>query len=416
MLEAIGITFAISVILSFVNHRWLKLPTSAGIMLGGLVITTLFALLEPSAPDFFGKFFQLIEENEFEQEFFETVLGMLLFAGALHIDLKDLGKEKAYIALISSLGLIISATITGLLLFACAQALGLQLDLFACLLFGVLISPTEPITAIEALVKQNAPESLRLQVEGESKFSEGMTIILISILLLVKREIDMGQGNFVILEEVSELLLEELLLGVGIGFGVGMLILVMVRNSIYEPQLAAIINLGLAIGGIALCSLLDAFIPIALLTAGLIVGPRIHASSIPRETRNHIHYNWMMLDEVLTGFIYLLVGLSLHLIDYQSEFILLGLLAIPLTLAARFVGTTTSLALSSSDHSHIWGRSMLLTWSGIRGPASIALAMSLTDIKGEHAMLFMTCAVVIFSTLIQSLSFGPLAKRFAHRE
>ena len=411
MFEALGITFAFSVLLSYVNYRWLKLPPTIGVLAGSLVFTTLFTLGEPFYPEQFGFICQLIFQQEVDARFMEAVLGLLVFAGAMHIDIKAIAEEKWHILLVSTLGVAISSTVIGLLIYFAADLLDIHMPFYTCLLFGALISPIEPIAALEAFQQGGAPERMSAKIEGESKFNEGAALLFFSGVLFWKTKMGVGEGEVEVLEEIGVLFMEEIVIGLGIGLVFGLLARFMLRSIREDAQFTTILSLGLALGGIAFCELAEAFTPVALLIAGLIMGPGLHVGDELEATKKEVHRTWMMLDEAVTAFIFVLTGLAIHQLEYTWGNILLAAVAIPIVLAGRFAGVWTALFARRKHNPRLLARTSLLTWSGLRGPASIALALSLTDLKDEHTLLYITCMAVIFSVFVQGLTVEGAVKR-----
>lgn len=411
MIEAIGLTLAISVLMTYVNHRFLHLPATVGVMLLSVVLATLLSLSEALAPAPLALFHQLIFRTELQAEFLELLLGALLFAGAIRLNINAFKPVRLHVLLSATLGVAVSAFAVGGLVYAGAWVLGIHFPLLSCLLFGALIAPTEPAAALEALLKAKAPESLRLKIEGESKFNEGMAVMLFSGLVIWVDEGGTEEGLGQLLGQIGWDLGEELLLGIGMGTAMGLGALALMRSVRDNPQLVTGLCLGLVSAAMATCSLVDAFLPAALLLAGLIVGPQLHSEAFSEATRQDNHRIWDLLDQVLTAFLFLLTGLTIHELDYRWEHVLLGLLAIPLVLAGRYVAMAILLRLQRPRPAKRGGRALLLAWGGLRGPASIALAMSHADLQGEHALLFMTCSVVVFTCIVQGLTVGALARR-----
>jgi len=413
MLASFSLLILISSLFSYINYRWLKLPNTIGLMLLGLLFTFVLVLSKDITPEFYNTFCEIIIEADFRTLLMDGMLSFLLFAGAVHVNIHDLAKEKKSVLLFASIGVLISTAIVGGLVFGAAQIIGVNLPLISAFLFGALISPTDPIAVIAILKKAGVSKSLEMKIEGESLFNDGVGVVVFSGLLLM---VEGGHSPTVegsIGGEIAMLFLEEA--GGGLFFGaiLGLVGYYLIKSVKENAQLVVILSIAIAMGGYTISSMLHFSGPLAMVVAGLIIGNKFNISSNEGPTRKTFNDVWKILDETLNGILFLLIGLTAHLLEFNGKYLVLGLIAILIVLFSRFISVILPFSLIKQKEQSKIKTVTLLTWGGLRGGISLALALLLpVEPDGSNEIvLFITYIVVLFSIFFQGLSIGKLVKK-----
>ena len=407
MLDIIGLLVALTAIFSYVNHRFIRLPTTIGVMSIALVLS--LALIGAGQWGF-GAIEQRVEALVLRIDFYDVLmhgmLSLLLFAGALHIDLSALGARKKSIGILATVGTLSSTFLVGAVTYLLFRALGIEIGFIYCLLFGSLISPTDPIAVLGILKSANAPKSLEIKIAGESLFNDGVAVVIFAILL----SIAVG-GSEVTVGSVLTLFVEEAIGGVVFGLVTGYIAFRMIK-SIDSYHVEVLITLGLVLGGYALALKLHVSGPIAMVVAGLLIGNHGRALAMSEETRVRLDTFWEIIDELLNAVLFVLIGLEIVVLTFSGQVLLAGIVMIVVVLGVRFitVGIPISLLRSRFSVDFTPHSVKLLTWAGIRGGISVALALSLPKGDERDVILAVTYVVVLFSILVQGLTIGRLIK------
>jgi CPA1 family monovalent cation:H+ antiporter len=410
MFESFSIIFTIAAIFNYINYKWLKLPTTIGLMILSLILIIPITLSEVVFPDFYRFFCDIIVNADFKTLLLDGILSFLLFAGALHVNLGALAKEKKSILLFATLGVLISTFLVGGLIFFGAQLIGLELPFLHALLFGALISPTDPIAVMAILKEANISKSLGIKIEGESLFNDGIGVVVFSGILLIATATG-EHSTAEIGAEIGTLFLEEAVGGLLYGVAIGFLGLKCIQTLKENPQLAVMITLAVVMGGTAGAFMLHISAPLAMVVAGLLIGNKVHVNEDKNPIQKAINSFWEILDDVFNGILFVLIGLAIHLLDFNTGYILLGILAIIIVLLARFISVILPYSLLKHEEKKPIKTIAVLTWGGLRGGISIALALSLSkDLSGD-LILHITYIVVLFSIIIQGLSIGRFVKK-----
>ncbi|PHR22811.1 MAG: sodium:proton antiporter [Fluviicola sp.] len=413
MLQSFSILLLIAALFSYINYRWIKLPNTIGLMLMGVAFSILVVLSKNILPDFYQFFCDIVTEVDFKTLLMDGMLSFMLFAGAIHVNIHALAKEKWSVFLFASLGVLISTAVVGLLIYGAAMLVGVELSLLYALLFGALISPTDPIAVIAILKKAGVSQSLEMKIEGESLFNDGVGVVVFSgVLLVIGAENSMG-GEESLFAEIGMLFLEEAVGGLLFGALIGNIAYALMKSVKENAQLVVILSLATAMGGYAIASMLHLSGPLAMVVAGLIIGNKFNISSNKGETRKTFNEVWEVLDETLNGILFLLIGLAAHLLDFNGKYLILGLIAIIIVLFSRFVSVIIPFSLLKHKDGSTMKTVSLLSWGGLRGGISLALALSIPVVDGEvnEVLLFITYTVVLFSVVVQGLSIGQLVKK-----
>lgn len=405
VLEISAIFLSITALLTYVNHRFIGLPTTIGVMVISILLSIVAIFL-----GFLG-FEQLIDyemsllnQLDFTEVLLDGMLSMLLFAGALHVNIGDLRQYKLPIGILACIGTIVSAVLIAAAIYYMLPLFGFGLPFIWCLLFGALISPTDPIAVMGILASAGAPKSIETVIAGESLFNDGIGVVIFVLLLGILSSGDIPTVNYV----AHALAVEA---GGGILFGLVLgAILYYMLQSIDSYQEEVLLTLAGVIGGYALASHWHLSGPLAMVMMGLMVGNRGRALAMSDKTRHYIDLFWELIDEILNAILFVLIGLEVVMIAYSANLFVAAGLTIIIALLARFivVGMTTRTFRHQLELPV--GAWKVLTWGGLRGGISVALVLQLPAGGERDILLALTYAVVVFSILVQGLSVGKVAK------
>jgi CPA1 family monovalent cation:H+ antiporter len=401
----ITILIVLSAVFAFINTKFLKLPFTIGLMLIAIVFTLAITILGSFNHYILDEAKLLIQSIDFETALLDIMLSFLLFAGALHTKLDALKKHRVPIALFATMGIVVSTFIVGTLMYYLAIVLGHEIDYIYCLLFGALISPTDPIAVLGILKDANAPKKLEIKIVGESLFNDGVGVV---VFLVIYKIAEQGLAS-VEATEVSFLFLEEVVGGIALGLIGGWLVFQLMRTiDHYETEV--IITLALVMGLSALAHLIHVSGPLAVVVAGIFIGNKSPKIAWSETTQNYVDKFWELLDVLLNAILFVLIGLELLVITINGEYITFGLIAIPIALIARYLALAGPVALFKKKLDFIPKTNLIMTWGGIRGGISIALALSLKPEMERELFLTVTYIIVVFSIIGQGLTLGPLVK------
>jgi CPA1 family monovalent cation:H+ antiporter len=344
---------------------------------------------------------ELLEKVDFSETLMRGLLSFLLFAGAIQFRLRDLTQEKYVIALLATLGVAASTGIIGYGLYFGLTFIGMHLPLVSCLIFGALISPTDPIALIEVMKKSKAPKSLEMKIAGESLFNDGMSVVLFVILLGIAN----GQANTIDADHVITLLLRQIVGGVLFGLILGWL-----ASQLLAPlndfPVEVMITLATACGGYAAADHLHLSGPITVVTSALVIGNEHRKAPFQKSTRHQLESFWELVNELLNALLFVWIGLTVLVLDFTTIEFNAGLIAIPITLIGRFGSIWFALTSFGLKRGFTARTYWLMTWGGIRGGISVALALSLPKVVEPDSILSITYVVVVFSILVQGLTLG----------
>ncbi|MBK1702452.1 cation:proton antiporter [Thiococcus pfennigii] len=407
LFDIIAILIGLSAVFSWLNHRFLRLPTAIGLMLIALAMSLAMLLPLPFLDGFERDVQQMLARIDFGDTLLHGMLSFLLFAGALHVNLHDLAKQKWVIGILATASVVGATLLIGGGAYLLFGLLGLQVPFLYCLLFGALISPTDPIAVLGILKSAGAPKSLETKIAGESLFNDGVAVVAF---LVIARIADGGAEPT--LAGVLALFAGEAVGGLIVGLAIGSLAYLMLQR-VDNYSVEVLITLALATGGYALAEHAHVSAPIAVVIAGLLIGNHGRANAMSERTIEHLDTFWELIDEVLNAVLFVLIGLEVLVLTLTGELLFAGLLAIPLVLAARLVSVGLPIGIMRRFRSFSPGVVAILTWGGLRGGVSVALALSLPDGAYRDALVVVTYVVVVFSILVQGLTLGPLVRRLA---
>ena len=413
LLNIATIVITLAALFGYVNHRWMKLQQSIGLVVIALFASFGVIALDALVPSlgFREVVRHTLERIDFHETLMKGMLSFLLFAGALHVDIGGLISRKWAIGSLATAGLLISTFLVGGTIFFATEYIGLDLPLAYCLVFGALISPTDPIAVLGILKTAQAPEQLEAKIAGESLFNDGVGIVVFTILVAIAAG---GPGGETLTAfGIGKLFAMEAFGGVLLGL-IGGHLAYSAMKSIDEHNLEVLITLALVMLTYGIALAVHASGPIAVVVAGLLIGNRGARFAMSDNTRDHIYKFWSLIDEVLNSVLFLVIGFEVLALTITAEIAALTAIAVPVVVAARFVSVAAPLsALSALKRTFTKGAIPILTWGGLRGGISVALALSLPDIPAKDIILAMTYGVVVFSIIVQGLTIKTLVRMMA---
>ena len=411
LFEISALLLTVSAIFGWLNNRIIGLPHTIGLLLMALLASMAlicFDFLFPAS-----EMRETISATVGQIDFFDTVmngmLAFLLFAGAMHVDIALLSQEKWPVGLMATVGTLLSTAIVGGAFWLGAQAFGVDMPLIWALVFGALISPTDPVAVLSLLKSVRIPETLEVKIAGESLFNDGVGVVVFTIMLAVATG-----GNDISAAHIGEVFVVEAVGGAVLGLLVGF-VAVRLMRSIDNYSIEILITLALVAGLYAIAQRLHMSGPIAVVVAGLLVGNRGAETAMSEETRSYMFQFWEVVDEILNSVLFLLIGLEVLVIRINPSLAGLALVAIPIVLAARFIAVSVPISLLSLGKTFTPGSIPVLTWGGVRGGISVALALSLPLVAEKQAILVATYIIVIFSIVVQGLTIRPLVDKVVFR-
>ncbi|SDY81151.1 cation:proton antiporter [Hymenobacter psychrophilus] len=405
--NSLSLLLVVAAVFGYLNHRVLKLPGTIGLMILALVSSVLAIGLGKLGVNWVLQAGELVRGLDFHTVLMQVMLSFLLFAGSLHVDVRALGRQGLAVGAMATVGMLLSTALVASAFYYLLPLFGLRIDFIYCLLFGALISPTDPIAVLGILKEARVNKRLETRIVGESLFNDGMAVVVFLSLLQIAR---FGAARATP-GVIGELFLREAVGGLVLGAGLGYVAYRALR-SIDDYQVEVMITLALVMGGTALATTLHTSGPLAMVVAGLIVGHKGRKMGMSDVTQEYLDKFWEMLDGILNAMLFVLIGLEMLILDISRTTLLVGVAAIGVVLVARWLAVGLPLVLLQRYYP--FNRKMLrvLTWGGLRGGISVALALSLPDAMPHYDLLVgVTYVVVIFSIIVQGLTIGPLVKR-----
>ena len=408
--EVAAIVIVLAAGFGYLNHRFIGLPTSSGLTLMGALAALAVVLIDRLTPgnDLADALQRFLDRVDFHRTLMDGMLSFLLFAGALHVDLGGLRRSFGPIVALSSIGVVASTALVAGGLWAIGRLFGLDAPFAWCLVFGALISPTDPVAVLGILAANKVSPALEATVGGESLFNDGVGVVLFSILLTAAMgptPVSALSGAWMFVREAGG--------GVALGLALGSLAFLMMRR-VDDYGLEILISLAVVMGGYALGHRVGVSGPVAMATAGLLIGNHGTAQAMSKKTRDYLVKFWEVVDEILNAALFLLIGLEAVALTKQPSVVAVALLVIPLALVARAVSVAPVLA--------VWRKSLpfrtglaVLTWGGLRGGISVALALALPAMPSRDFLLVSAYLVVMFCVVVQGPTLGLLLRRLNRR-
>jgi len=403
--DVVAVLTTMAAVFAWVNHRFIRLPTTIGLMVISLVLSLILVTLQRFGLAGADTFVSFIESIDFDEAVLQGMLGALLFAGALHMELEDLLEQKTVILVLATVGVVTSTTVVGLLMLPLWGWLGFAVPLASCLLFGAIVSPTDPIAVAAILKKVGVPPSLMAKISGESLFNDGVGVVVFLFLAGVATGAEEA-STFV----AAELFVVEVLGGLVFGGLLGWISYRMLR-SVDNYSVEILLTLAVVTGGYALANHLHISGPLAMVVAGLLLGNRGRALAMSDATRERLDGFWELADEFLNAVLFVLIGVEVVAVAFDGRAILAGALAIPIALTARWVSVGLPVTMLRRTREFTPHVVKVLTWSGLKGGISVALALSLPPGPNRELIVTATYVVVCFSIIVQGLSVGAVVKQ-----
>lgn len=405
-LELVGALAAVVALLGFINHRFIGLPDTLGIMAAGSLFALVLAIVGRHVPPVVHWAQNVASHIDFTEIVFQGLLGVLLFAGSLHTNIADLAKRRTRVMLLATLGVAISTLAVGIGAYGVLHLLGVHVALQYCLLFGALISPTDPIAVLGMLKNIGAPKSLETDIAGESLFNDGTGVV--AFLFMLGIVTGTYEAN---VSTVLKLLALEVVGGVLLGLAVGYAVFVILKGLDSYP-VEILLTIAAATGGWALAGRLHVSGPLAVVVAGLVIGNHGAESAMSETTRRNLFQFWELVDEVLNLMLFGLMALTLLGLAGTEQSWWPALALVPVVLAGRFASVALPALLLRGFVTRQTPHAVkALTWGGLRGGISIALALSLPPFPGHDLLVLGTYAVVLFSLLVQAPTLALLLRR-----
>jgi len=409
-LDLAAILLVLAAVFGYLNLKFLKLPTTIGIMLIGLLSSMVLLMLRDALPLIPEAADRFVESIDFNKTLMEGMLSFLLFAGALHVNLGNLLDQKRLIAIMASFGVVFSTFVIGGATWLLFPLFGFEVPFLWCLVFGALISPTDPVAVLSILKTAGAPKSLETKITGESLFNDGVGVVVYLAVLGMALG-GHGDHGMTGAGDVAKLFVVEAGGGMLWGFMIGFAAYFMLR-SIDNYQIEVLITLALVTAGYRLASHWHLSGPLAMVVAGLMIGNQGRSFAMSEKTREHLDTFWELVDEILNAVLFLLIGLELLVLNLSGRAIAVGAILIVVVLAARFAATSIPVMLLKSRREFSPGVIRILTWGGLRGGISVALALGIPkDFAYRQEFLVATYVVVVFSIVVQGLTLKPLVAR-----
>lgn len=404
--------FAVTFAVGYINHRYLRLPHTIGLMLVcvlfsvGVTLTGALVSRELVAP-----VTTFMAHIDFNEALMVGMLGFLLFAGSLHVNLDDLREKKWEVATFAVLSTVISVVIVGTLVWVLLPWCGIPISFTYALLFGALISPTDPVAVIGVLRQVKAPKSLEIKIAGESLFNDGVGVVLF---IGLREAVVQGESPSIV--HLGNLFLLEAVGGIALGLTLGYLTYRALK-MVNDFQVEIIGTLALVMGLYTLCETLHLSGPLAVVAAGILIGNHGRALAMSEATRQRLDDFWELIDEILNALLFVLVGLVLLTIELKSRWVLVAMACLPLILGARFLSVLAPvMVLKRLGRTFSKGVVKIMTWGGLRGGISLALALSLPNGPEKELFLVVTYVVVAFSIIVQGLTIKTVIARELSRE
>jgi CPA1 family monovalent cation:H+ antiporter len=402
LFDLAAIVISAAALFAWINYRWLKMPTTLGVMLLGLLLSLGLALMRRVGLDLATDVEAMLHQIDFDEALLHGMLSFLLFAGALHVDLDSLRKHRWVVATLASVGVLISTTVLGLGAWCVFTVMGIPLPLIWCLLFGAVIAPTDPIAVMATLKRLGAPKALEIKIAGESLFNDGIGVVVFIVLLGI------ATGNApASVEGIGKLFLFEAVGGALFGLLLGWVGFHLLKR-VDKYDVEVLLTLAIVMGGYALAFRMHASAPIAIVVAGLYIGNHGRALAMTAHTRERLDDFWELIDEILNAVLFLLIGVEVLVLTFNGQYLIAGLVLIPMALLARWVSVGLPISLFRMRHAFPVRTVRILTWGGLRGGISVALALSLPPGPIRDQLLTATYAIVLFSLLVQGSTIGRL--------
>jgi CPA1 family monovalent cation:H+ antiporter len=407
--DLIAILLVLTAAFGWINHRLIRLPHTIGLLVMGLGASLVLIGIELAFPEvaLYEDLTAIIRQIDFQEAVLEGMLAFLLFAGSLHVDLAVLRSRAWAVGSMATLGVIISTAVVGTGFWLLADAFGFHTPLAWALVFGALISPTDPVAVLSTLKEVHVPGTLETDMTGESLFNDGVGVVIFTVVVAVAVS---AEGGGIDALHIGELFFVEALGGAVLGLVTGYVAYRAMR-AIDDYPIEVLISLALVAGTYTLAAQLHMSGPIAVVVAGLLIGNRGPRDALSDETQRYLFGSWTLIDEVLNSVLFLLIGLEVLVLRFEPSFVWIAGSAVPLVLLGRLLAVSLPVLILSRRQTFLRGTIPVLTWGGLRGGISVALALSLPEVAEKSVILAATYAVVLFTIIVQGLSLRAVVER-----
>nr|WP_321221138.1 sodium:proton antiporter [uncultured Psychroserpens sp.] len=404
-----SVLIVLSALFGYINVKFLKLPITIGLMLITIVFTVIIVAIGQFDDTLLLREKALISQIDFKTVLLDIMLSFLLFAGALHTNFNQLKIQRWPVLVFATLGVLVSTFLVGVFTFYLLKILGVEVAFIYCLLFGALISPTDPIAVLGILKKAGAPKKLETKIVGESLFNDGVGVVVFLTIFAIAAKPDAA----IEFGEIAKLFGQEVLGGIGLGLVLGYITYKLLK-SINDYEVEVIITIATVMGGSLLAHNWHLSAPLAMVTAGLIVGnDTVRQSAMSEITEMYVDKFWELVDVLLNTILFVMIGMEMLVLTFQFDYILAGIISIPLVLLSRYISLWLPIKFFDKKLQFVKNTNLIMTWGGLRGGISIALALSLTQEMHRELFLVITYIIVVFSIIGQGLTVEPVIKRLS---
>jgi CPA1 family monovalent cation:H+ antiporter len=402
--DLLAVLLTLTALFSYLNDRWLKQPTVIGIMLVALLFSLTLLGFHQWGLDLSKPAAALLAQVDFEKTILHGMLGYLLFAGALQIDVTQLRQSAWVVTLLATASTLISTFLIGAIACYALQWVGLLMPVMACMLLGALISPTDPVAVLAILKNVGAPPDLELQIAGESLFNDGFALTL--FILFFTMTFDNTSKSW---ESILIIFSREVFGGIMTGAALGASASYLMRHA-RDHTVVILLSLAVASGGFALARYLDVSAPLAMVVAGLIVGHQGRRHALTLAGRDRLDLFWQVVDDILNAILFVLIGLEVLVMPFHGTYFIALFVLVPGVLIARYVSTGLPWLLLRRRHRFDNGTLPIMVWGGLRGALSVAMALSLPAGGIRDAVVAITYGIVVFSILVQGTTLQALIR------
>ncbi|MBA10394.1 MAG: sodium:proton antiporter [Flavobacteriaceae bacterium] len=402
------ILIILSALFGYINERFLKMPLTIGLMIITIIFTSMVVLIGQFNDTLLIREKALITQIDFKAVLLDVMLSFLLFAGALHTNFAQLKVQRWPVFVFATVGVLVSTCLVGVSMYYVLGAINFKIDLIYCLLFGALISPTDPIAVLGILKKAGAPKKLETKIVGESLFNDGVGVVVFLTIFSI------AESPTGIIEPIKilELFGVEVIGGISLGLVLGWITYKLMK-SIDDYEVEVIITLAAVMGGTLLAQQFHLSAPLAMVTSGLIVGNEtVRSNAMSKITETYVDKFWELIDVFLNTILFVLIGMEMLILTFKTGYIIAGLIAIPVVLICRYLSLWMPIKFFAKRLQFVPKTNLIMTWGGLRGGISIALALSLTDAMERELFLVITYIIVLFSIIVQGLTVEAVVRKY----
>ncbi|MDG1380272.1 MAG: sodium:proton antiporter [Flavobacteriaceae bacterium] len=402
------ILIILSALFGYINERFLKMPLTIGLMIITIIFTSMVVLIGQFNDTLLIREKALITQIDFKAVLLDVMLSFLLFAGALHTNFAQLKVQRWPVFVFATVGVLVSTCLVGVSMYYVLGAINFKIDLIYCLLFGALISPTDPIAVLGILKKAGAPKKLETKIVGESLFNDGVGVVVFLTIFSI------AESPTGIIEPIKilELFSVEVIGGISLGLVLGWITYKLMK-SIDDYEVEVIITLAAVMGGTLLAQQFHLSAPLAMVTSGLIVGNEtVRSNAMSKITETYVDKFWELIDVFLNTILFVLIGMEMLILTFKTGYIIAGLIAIPVVLICRYLSLWMPIKFFAKRLQFVPKTNLIMTWGGLRGGISIALALSLTDAMERELFLVITYIIVLFSIIVQGLTVEAVVRKY----